>query len=352
MQTKNHKQGKILIVDDERRNLNILQELLMDYDLTEAETGEEALEHLQKIDFDLILLDIMLPGLDGYEVCRKIKSNPQHAALKVLLVSGRALIEEKLQGYAAGADDYITKPFDTEELLAKVRVFQRMKSIEEVDAIHRDFLALLAHEARTPLNGIIGYSDLALDTLASDKPELIEYLSSIKYSAENFHQLVEMILLLCELKTGWVLDNEPMLVSDLAPILERRVANSTCFEKSTLHVDIAEQILIGDQTLLKRSLECLCYSILHRCEKDHEAMLSGKRDGEHFVLAFAAPFTMTEAELERAFLGFASDNVYYHSHFNDLGIYIAKMATEIHSGLFEVNIHEQAGTVFKITLPL
>lgn len=121
----------VLIVDDEPRNQRIVSETLEGhYPVTLAATGEEAMAFLEKSSPDLVLLDIMMPGMDGYEVCRRIRGNPRLAYTKVVLVSGRAMLEERLKGYEAGADDYMTKPFIPEELLAKAKVFVRLAQME------------------------------------------------------------------------------------------------------------------------------------------------------------------------------------------------------------------------------
>lgn len=117
------KRDKILAVDDDLLNLEILKELLEeDYFLSTAENGLDALEMAERIRPGLILLDIMMPGMDGYEVCRQVRSREILKYTKVLLVSAKAMTSERLKGYEAGADDYIIKPFDHEELSAKIRV--------------------------------------------------------------------------------------------------------------------------------------------------------------------------------------------------------------------------------------
>ncbi len=121
--------SRILVVDDNPTNIKIAKAVLgEDYDLALAVTGEEALEIAPAFRPDVILLDIMLPGIDGYEVCRKIRGNPALRHTKIIMVSAKAMISGRLQGYEAGADDYITKPYEEDELLAKVRVFLRLKS--------------------------------------------------------------------------------------------------------------------------------------------------------------------------------------------------------------------------------
>jgi C4-dicarboxylate-specific signal transduction histidine kinase len=122
---------KVLVVDDEPRNQRIICEVLEDLvDLKVASSGEEALSLLSTYEADLVLLDIMMPGIDGYEVCKRIKGDPKLALTKVILVSGKAMTDERLKGYESGSDDYMTKPFVLEELLAKVKVFLRLTNTE------------------------------------------------------------------------------------------------------------------------------------------------------------------------------------------------------------------------------
>src|SRR6266705_2169784 len=125
--------NRILIVDDHPINVAILEEILGDdYPLQTATCGEEALAIAPDFQPALILLDIMMPGIGGYETCRRLRAHPALRYSKIIMVSARALVAERLQGYDVGADDYITKPFDEEELVAKVRVYLRLRSLEEV----------------------------------------------------------------------------------------------------------------------------------------------------------------------------------------------------------------------------
>ena len=112
---------RIMIVDDDPKNAKILRMLLEeDYELAVAHTGEEALELLPQFKPELVLLDIMMSGIDGYEVCRKIKTNDRYSSTKVLIVSSRAMGYELEQGYEAGADNYFCKPFDHQAIVATV----------------------------------------------------------------------------------------------------------------------------------------------------------------------------------------------------------------------------------------
>lgn len=115
---------RILAVDDNPDNIAIAEELLgEDYDLRTATTGEEALEIALDFRPDIILLDIMLPDIDGYEVCRKLRKHSALSNTKIIMVTAKIALEDRIKGYEVGASDYITKPFEEENLLESVEFF-------------------------------------------------------------------------------------------------------------------------------------------------------------------------------------------------------------------------------------
>ena len=119
---------KILIVDDQPTNIEIYQELLEDkYELASVNSGQRCLEEINKFVPDMVLLDIMMPGIDGYETCRQLKADPQYKHTQIMLVSAKSSIESRLKGYEVGADDYVVRPFDHDEFIAKVEVHIRLK---------------------------------------------------------------------------------------------------------------------------------------------------------------------------------------------------------------------------------
>lgn len=118
---------KIQIVDDDTSNLKILSLMLEDeYEIRAAQSGEEALIIAEEFKPDIMLLDVMMPGIDGIEVCQRIRADETQQACKIILVTAKTSLEDRLKGYEAGADDYITKPFEADELQAKVEVFIRL----------------------------------------------------------------------------------------------------------------------------------------------------------------------------------------------------------------------------------
>jgi len=115
---------KILVVDDDPDNNTIMEELLgEDYHVKIATTGEEALEIALDFLPDIILLDIMMPGINGYEVCRRLREHRALSCMKIIMVTAKGTLEDRVKGYEVSADDYITKPFEEENLLESVRFF-------------------------------------------------------------------------------------------------------------------------------------------------------------------------------------------------------------------------------------
>jgi len=125
--------NKILIVDDEPFNLDLLEQELADYDyvIERAADGVEALEKTASFKPDVILLDYMMPRMNGLEVVKQLRASLEHKAIPVILLTAKATQEDKVAGLDAGADDYVTKPFDSVELLARVRAMTRLKEMHD-----------------------------------------------------------------------------------------------------------------------------------------------------------------------------------------------------------------------------
>ena len=185
---------KILAVDDNSANLMIITELLDDqYELMTVSTGQDALKRAQEFQPDLILLDVMMAGIDGYEVCRRIRMTPSIWNTKIIIVSAKAMVSERLKGYRAGADDYFTKPFDGEELLAKVRVYLRMKSVREIEQIENDTLRALYHKIKGPLDTLTESAQTLVSDKDMDTDERNSFTEKISLSAEQLQGIFDEI---------------------------------------------------------------------------------------------------------------------------------------------------------------
>lgn len=124
--------SKILVVDDEPKNVELLEALLSrDYDVTIAHDGNEALLIVDKDPPDLILLDIMMPGINGYEVCDKLKQNPGTMGIPIIMITSLQQKEDKIQALEFYADEFLSKPVDFLELNAKVKSLLRLKQYQD-----------------------------------------------------------------------------------------------------------------------------------------------------------------------------------------------------------------------------
>lgn len=123
---------RVLAVDDSDLNLDVIKEILDDeYELKMARTGKVALDVAVDFQPDIVLLDIMMPGMNGYEVCQQMRANPALRHTRIIMVSAKAMTSERIEGYQAGANVYIAKPFDENELLTKIRQQIRLADMEK-----------------------------------------------------------------------------------------------------------------------------------------------------------------------------------------------------------------------------
>jgi signal transduction histidine kinase len=158
----------ILIVDDTPTNLQVLVGFLADggYRIRVAEDGATALEQVASAQPDLILLDVTMPEMDGFEVCRRLKQRPESKEIPVLFLTARSDISDKLKGFGAGGVDYITKPIQKEEVIARVNthltLLQQKRQLEALLEQRQRFMRIAAHDLRNLVAIVIGFSDLGL----------------------------------------------------------------------------------------------------------------------------------------------------------------------------------------------
>ena len=226
----------ILIVDDTPENIDILNGLLTSFKRKIATNGEKALKiALSDNPPDLILLDIMMPGMDGYEVCRKIRQDSRTKEVPIIFLTAKTAKEDIVKGLDAGGQDYVTKPFDINELMERVKtqlqlqhqkvllrnmnevleqkVQERTAELKEsnenldkankqllvLDDAKNQFLMLISHEIRTPLNGIVG-STYFLNDMIED-PELKEFLEMLKESVDRLDKFSQTALEITQMQT-------------------------------------------------------------------------------------------------------------------------------------------------------
>jgi DNA-binding response OmpR family regulator len=171
---------KVLIVDDTDTNLDILIEALGDdYDISIAMDGERALEIVEEDPPDLMLLDIMMPGMDGYEVCHRIKSNPETREIAIILVSALKDTQQKIQGLSLGAVDYNTKPFDFDEV--KARDKRQVELCTEKQELIKKNQELMQRQPRDTAQAS-EEPDRLTKLIKTGEGELVEFKSTLRWS--------------------------------------------------------------------------------------------------------------------------------------------------------------------------
>lgn len=226
MSDYNYGTDTILIVDDEPNNLKVLYNLLTehDYEVRAARDGQTAITAAQDDTPDLILLDIKMPQMDGYEVCRRLKADPNTAAVPVIFISALNQVTDIVEAFQVGGVDYITKPFQFEEVLARVHTHLTLMhqgqhlalQKEQIEAMRRkdrerfkkvaqmreNFVRAAAHDLKNPLGIVMGYADMMLrmDTVRSD-PRLRRIAEEIGHSSDNMLDLVTDMLEIMHLQS-------------------------------------------------------------------------------------------------------------------------------------------------------
>ncbi len=216
----------ILIVDDIPGNVDVLRKTLEveGYSISMAPSGEVALKIAPKIKPDLILMDVMMPGMDGFETCRKLKEDTVFENTPIIFVTGKAETEDVVDAFKSGGADYITKPFRDEEVLARVgthlkliqtiktneclvtdlkRAVLNLESAQQESLAKSQFLGRMSHELHTPLNAIIGFSELLSmrerDPLNEEQSESVD---EIKKAGKHLLNLVDQVLEINKIDSG------------------------------------------------------------------------------------------------------------------------------------------------------
>lgn len=208
--------ARILVVDDEPRNVQLLQDLLESrgYIVWTAVDGEQGLAVARERSPDVILLDVMMPRLNGFDVCRRLKADQCTAMIPVLLVTSLDAREDRLAGIGAGANDFITKPIDTGDLLLRVRnavttkrlhdeVTSQFRKLQELEAARDTLTHMIVHDLRSPLTGLQGYLDLLrVAVAAGSDSEVLEFARDAHALAGHLKEMISQVLDVSRLESG------------------------------------------------------------------------------------------------------------------------------------------------------
>lgn len=349
---------KILVVDDNVDNVELLSKrfLSLGFRVDTAYDGEEALRKVDSGHPDLIILDVMMPKLDGFEVCRRLKSNPRTRLIPIVMLTAKRDVPEKIKGFDIGADDYVTKPFDPKELVARVRGFLQRRTSEQRHATAEKLGALgqmaegVAHEVRNPMVSIGGFARRIYDRLPPEDP-LREYAAHILKEVQRLETMVGEI---ARFKTLMI---SPYQNFDLAGLL-REVAAS--FDETLAECDIRLDLDVqreplpmqGDSENLRLAFSNVINNAIEAMPAGGELSISLRRAETHPERVLIA-FTDTGVGIPRRDLSNVFDPFFTTKMSGaGMGLTIVHRIVSRHGGEVDVRSEEGRGTTVSFDLPL
>jgi two-component system sensor histidine kinase/response regulator len=379
--------SSILIVDDNSKNLQVLGKMLQQENcmVEFALNGETALEWVKNKSFDLILLDIMMPGMNGLKVCEKIRTNKIYQDVPIIFLSAETDKSIILEGLELGAQDYVTKPFDANELLARVKTQielklskERLKKVNHwleekvnertlelkeaneklakandelmnLDKLKTEFLSIISHEIRTPLNGIMGPISLLKDQLEDDK--LSNLINILDYSVSRLEKLSLTALAITELKT----DRKNISRNEIK--LKKLIKDSTyetykMLELKNLHL-IINQVpdrlkIFGDYKLLKICFDSILDNAIKYSPENGNIFIRTSRKDTRIVCEISDQGKgFSEVAFQRLFKMFMPGEPHIDQNIG-LDLTLVKLIMDAHSGKIEVTNQKEGGASVKL----
>jgi len=350
------KKNKILVVDDAVDTVELLKKRFHaeGYETAEAYDGEEALLKVQEYDPDLIILDVMMPKMDGYEVCRRLKSDDKTKYIPILMLTAKGEVEHKVKGLDIGADDYMGKPFDYKELSARMRSLLSIKATHEKKVVEEKKGALeqmmdqVAHEIRNPLTSIGGFARKVYGRLAEGDPNK-KYMEMI---IEDVGVLESMIKQLIELKTTDISSREPADINEV--IKEALRIFEQDFQQEAIHVETdltaAPPLIPVDRKLLKRAFCNIIKNSIEAMETGtKELKVTSRLTGDILEIQISdSGVGISQDKIKNIFDPLVTSKIYGPG----LGLTFALKIIQYYKGTIDVKSEPGKGTTFTISLPV
>jgi signal transduction histidine kinase len=369
------KKARILVVDDMQINLDLMIAVLSgneEYIVATAQDGKTAIRKAKSTQFDIILLDVMMPEMDGFEVCNILKSYPATKNVPVIFLTALNDPKNIKRAFQSGAVDYISKPFAKEELCERVKLHIQLKRTnEELVRARKEaeaaaeaksiFLANMSHEIRTPMNGIIGMVDILKHTPLNEEQK--EYLSIIESSGENLLTIINDILDYSKIEAGRIelekipikLEQELRRVKSILQVMADR-------KKLQIKLNIGPEVpeyLLGDPVRLKQIIINLVNNAIKFTEKGEvriEVEAQKLEDGKATLLfrVVDTGIGISEEGQKRLFRSFSQVDKSTTRKFGGtgLGLAISKNLSEMMGGEIGVISKEGEGSTFWFTVCL
>jgi len=351
----------VLIVDDEEKNIKLIKLMLKaeDYRLFEAQSGEEALRAVAETPPDLILLDVMMPGIDGFEVCRSLKQEEQTRIIPIVMVTALREREHRLAALKAGADDFLSKPVDQTELVVRIKSLLRIKSyqedllnsyreisqknqkLEELEQAKEGLSHMIIHDLRNPLTAISISLEMILLQKQNMSDDQLENLRKCVNYCSDLNRLIQSLLDIRRMEEGKMrLQKEP---TDLATLSEESLRQfKPRADLKGVAISLANSDTIAnlhmDREIIKRVVDNLLNNAIRHTPEGGEIVLRvdtpSEQDGGRIRVIDNGDGLPAEYH-ERIFDKFEQADLKGKGVSvgrSGLGLAFCKMAVEVHGG--------------------
>jgi len=355
---------KILIVDDIPTNIQVLGSVLRKagYEVAFTDNGQDAINKAKSNHYDLILLDIMMPSMDGFEACRILKKNPESKDIPIIFLTAKTDSESLIKGFDLGAVDYLTKPFKAAELLARVKTHIALKyTTEELvksNAMKDKLFSIIAHDLRGPVGNFGAALAVLIENLDTfDKETLSEILSDLKNSASRSYELLQNLLKWARSQNNTIEfapanQNLNQIIQENVELLQSSAAQKQITIKSEIHNEI---FVFADINMLKTILRNLLSNAIKFSFPQGEVIVNVTKS-DNFA----------EIAIEDFGIGIKKENIEKlmtsHEYFSTygtanekgtgLGLNLCKDFVERNGGKINIESEEGKGTKIYFTLPL
>lgn len=360
--------GHVLVVDDDPRNRELLRDLLVTqgHRVAEAEDGAYAIEKATSVECDAILMDVMMPRLDGIEACRRLKQAPQTAHIPVLMVTALPEKEQRLRGIAAGANDYLTKPIDRQDVILRVRnavhakhLYDRVEAelarARELESLRENLTRFIVHDMRAPLMAIMGSLQLVADR-AQVSEENKQFLNMALDATSELTEMVTSMLDVSRLESNQMpLRRTMSKILVLAKTAARKLAPLASSHDIRISVSGDPAPSSVDKGLIERVITNMLHNAIRFSPTGSQVTVTVSRDTTcvRVEVRDSGPGIPPEYR-DRIFdkFGQVEGRRENRKYSTGLGLAFCKLAVETHGGHIGVDSEAGIGSKFWFTLPV